>query len=186
MTGLANVATTTEMSEPDNRCDPANQLARECLAVRVRALSRVITGVYDDALRASGVRITQVNILVVVGCAGRIGPAEVSRILRVERSTLSRDLELMKTRGWVASTPRGGGRSQWLELTPEGAECLRRVRVPWERAQAEVRGLIGPEGEAAIALLADRIGLGLPRLEPPEGRPDAQAAPPTLASSDRA
>ena len=32
-------------------------IARECIAVRVRMLNRIITGIYDDALRPLGLRL---------------------------------------------------------------------------------------------------------------------------------
>ncbi len=44
----------------------ADLIAANCLAVRVRLLSRTITGIYDEALRPLGVTVGQLNILVTV------------------------------------------------------------------------------------------------------------------------
>ena len=78
-------------------------MARECIAVRVRLINRVISALYDEALRPFGLRISQANILAAVAHMGEARPAEVSRILRIEKSTLSRDVELMRRNGWVES-----------------------------------------------------------------------------------
>ena len=42
------------------------RVARECIAVRVRLINRVITALYDEALRPHGLRVSQANILVAV------------------------------------------------------------------------------------------------------------------------
>ena len=41
-------------------------IARTCIAVRLRLLNRVVTNLYDDALRPLGLKVSQVNILVVM------------------------------------------------------------------------------------------------------------------------
>jgi DNA-binding MarR family transcriptional regulator len=145
--------------------DLVAQVAGECLAVRVRSINRAITGIYDEAMRRYGVRISQLNILVAVARLGEARPADVCRVLRIEKSTLSRDVELMKNKGWLASDPPRGGRNQVLRLAPSGRELLERVHPAWERAQAEARSLIGDEGVAVLHDVASRMGLG-----PPQGR----------------
>jgi DNA-binding MarR family transcriptional regulator len=137
-------------------------MARECLAVRVRLINRVISALYDEALRPFGIRISQANILAAVAHMGEARPAEVSRILRLEKSTLSRDVELMKQRGWLESDPPAGGRNQTIRLTPLGKALLGRVQPSWEKAQAEAQVLIGEDGEAALRRMAARLGFGEP------------------------
>jgi len=137
-------------------------MARECIAVRLRLINRVITGLYDEALRPFGLRISQANILAAIAHAGEVRPVEVSRILRIEKSTLSRDVELMKRNGWVESDPPTGGRNHTLRLTPEGTNLLGRIRPSWEKAQADVKLMIGEDGEAALGQMASRLGFGKP------------------------
>ena len=123
-------------------------MARECIAVRVRLINRVITALYDEALRPFVLRISQANILSAICHMGEVRPAEVSRILRIEKSTLSRDVELMKQRGWLESDPPSGGRNQTIRLTPEGKKLLGKIQPSWEKAQAEAKLLIGDDGES--------------------------------------
>jgi DNA-binding MarR family transcriptional regulator len=139
-----------------------NQIVGECIAVRVRLINRVISALYDDALRPYGLRISQVNILAAVAHRGETRPAEVSRILRIEKSTLSRDVELMKRNGWLESEPPTGGRNQTIRVSPEGLKLLGRVQPSWEEAQAEAKLLIGEDGEAALRQMASRLGFGKP------------------------
>ena len=79
----------------------ADLIASECLAVRVRLLSRTITGIYDEALRPLGLTVGQMNILVVVAKRGPVSPGEVARRLNMEKSTVSRNIDRMAKRGWL-------------------------------------------------------------------------------------
>jgi DNA-binding MarR family transcriptional regulator len=137
-------------------------MARECLAVRVRLINRVISALYDEALRPFGIRISQANILAAVAHMGEARPADATRILRLEKSTLSRDVELMKQKGWLESDPPAGGRNQTIRLTPQGKALLGRVQPSWEKAQAEAQVLIGEDGEVALRRMAARLGFGEP------------------------
>jgi hypothetical protein len=46
--------------------EASKRIARECIAVRVRLLNRVITSLYDDALRPLGITVSQLNLLVAI------------------------------------------------------------------------------------------------------------------------
>jgi DNA-binding MarR family transcriptional regulator len=136
------------------------RVSSECIAVRVRLINRVITALYDEALRPHGLRISQANILVLVAHQGEVRPVDVCRMLRIEKSTLSRDVELMKRAGWLESVPPEGGRNQTIRLTPEGMKLLVKVQPAWEKAQAEATRLIGEPGVASLHQIASRLGFG--------------------------
>ena len=123
---------------------PEYRIANECLAGRVRVLNRVVTGVFDDALRPHKVRVSQMNVLVAIAAGGPVRAADVCRRLRLEKSTLSRDLDRLIERGWVRTIPTDG-RSQLLEATTAGRELIKSLMPVWEEAQARVNELIGPE-----------------------------------------
>ena len=50
-------------------------IARSCIAVRLRLLNRVVTNLYDDALRPLGLKVSQLNLLVVTAKLGLARPA---------------------------------------------------------------------------------------------------------------
>ena len=45
-------------------------ISRTCIAVRLRLLNRVVTNFYDDALRPLGLKVSQLNILIVTARLG--------------------------------------------------------------------------------------------------------------------
>ena len=137
-----------------------DRISGECIAVRVRLINRVVTSVYDEALRPLGLRVNQVNILVAVARCGEAKPVDLARMLRIEKSTLSRDVEVMKARGWIESDPPAGGRNQVLRVSAAGLDLLGRSGAAWESAQAEATRLIGGPGVDALHEVAARLGLG--------------------------
>lgn len=115
-----------------------NTIAAECIAVRLRMLNRVITRVYDDALRPLGLRSTQLNILVATARLGVARPADLCDRLQIETSTLSRNVERMKTNGWLEVVDDADGRAQPIRLTRKGRGLLERAKPKWDTAQQQV------------------------------------------------
>src|SRR5205823_8089823 len=95
-------------------------ICRTCIAVRLRLLNRVVTNFYDDALRPLGLKVSQLNILIVAARLGLARPAQVCEILQLDTSTLSRNVERMKAQGWLEVVPEEDARAQPFQLTPQG------------------------------------------------------------------
>jgi DNA-binding MarR family transcriptional regulator len=138
-----------------------DRVATDCIAVRMRLINRVLTTIYDEALRPHGLRVSQSNVLVVVARMGDARPANVCRRLRLEKSTLSRDVEIMKRKGWLESDPPGGGRNQVVRITQAGLDLLAKSQPAWEAAQAEVKHLIGAAGVDALRRIAEKVIKGV-------------------------
>ena len=130
-------------------------IAGECIAVRMRMLNRVVTNIYDDALRPLGVKVSQMNILVAAGRMGTARPAEVCERLHLDVSTLSRNVERMKARGWLEVIPDEDGRAQPFRLTNEGGKLLEKAAPAWKNAQRQAKALLG---EGIVDLLGQAVG----------------------------
>ena len=133
------------------------EIARECLAVRIRVLDRAITAIYNRHLRPHGIRLTQLNIMVAVGSVGRARPEELCRALAMEKSSLSRTANRLKDKGLLAMEPGDDQRGHFLALTSEGEDLLLRVGPDWQQAQEETRALLGPKGEKFLHRAVGRL-----------------------------
>jgi len=125
-------------------------VARECIANKVRVLNRAVTAIYDEALRPHGLRISQMSVLVVVSKMGRASPGAVGRMLHMEKSTLSRNVDRMRARGWLEVAPVENGRTTELRVTARGRGLLRRVHPAWDRAQQRAAEMLGGQGVRGI------------------------------------
>jgi DNA-binding MarR family transcriptional regulator len=99
----------------------------------------------------------QMNLLVLVSNHGPIGQAEISRQLNLEKSTLSRNVERMRTQGWIVTSPSGAGRGRVLDLTAAGVKQLETSRPLWDAAQVEARGLLGERDARSLKRIADSL-----------------------------
>src|SRR5204862_4203298 len=120
-----------------------DKIAGECVAVRLRMLNRVITNMYDNALRPLDLKVSQMNILVAAAKMGTVRPLEVCEYLHLDVSTLSRNVERMKARGWLEVVPDEDGRSQPFQLTPQGRKLLEKAVPAWSEAQQQVTSVLG-------------------------------------------
>lgn len=118
-------------------------IAGECIAVRLRMLNRVVTNIYDEALRPLGLKVSQMNILVAAARMGTARPAAVCERLHLDVSTLSRNVERMKARGWLEVVPEEDGRAQPFRLTARGRKLLEKAAPAWKEAQTRVKVLLG-------------------------------------------
>src|SRR5213592_1928159 len=134
-------------------------IARNCIAVRLRLLNRVVTNLYDDALRPLGIKVSQLNILVVTAKLGLAQPAKVCDILQLDTSTLSRNVERMRAKGWLEVVPEEDARTQPFRLTAQGSRLLEKAVPAWEQAQQQAGELLGEDGVALLTTVASKLGV---------------------------
>jgi DNA-binding MarR family transcriptional regulator len=132
-------------------------IARNCIAVRLRLLNRVVTNLYDDALRPLGLKVSQLNLLVVTAKLGLARPAQVCEILQLDASTLSRNVERMRAHGWLEVVPEEDARAQPFRLTPQGRRLIEKAVPAWEQAQRQASELLGEEGIALLDRAARKL-----------------------------
>ena len=114
-----------------------------CLATRVRQLSRIITRVYDDALRPLGITASQYTLLAQLAARDSITAVEIGHDLDIEKSTLSRNLKRLLALGHIVMDPPAGRRGRGLHLTPKGQAVLKDAYPIWQDAQKKTVGVMG-------------------------------------------
>jgi DNA-binding MarR family transcriptional regulator len=145
----------TIMDKAANRS--IDTISRQCIAVRLRLLNRVVTSFYDEALRPLGLRVSQLNILVVAAKLGLARPARVCEVLQLDASTLSRNLKPLQAHGWLEAVPDEDARAQPFRLTPLGMRLIERALPAWEEAQRRAAELLGDEGVALLDKAAKKL-----------------------------
>ena len=134
-----------------------DKIARECIGKQVRQLNRVVTNVYDDALRPLGLKMSQLNILIAAARLGLARPAVVCERLDLDRSTLSRNVERMRAQGWLEVVDDEDGRAQPFRLTAKGKKLVEKAVPAWQRAQRKAMALLGEEGVASLRRAAASV-----------------------------
>ncbi len=124
-----------------------------CIATRVRQLSRIITRVYDDALRGHKITASQFTLLTQLAQTDGITAAEIGLALDIEKSTLSRNLKRLLALGHIIMDPPAGRRGRGLHLTPRGQVVIRDAYPVWQAAQRRAIDVMGKDSRATLDVL---------------------------------
>ena len=136
------------MGHPEHvSLDRYRRAVAACAVMNLRQASRVVTAFFDEALRPSGLRATQLNILMAIEVGGPPTVTGLSEILAMERTTLTRNLRILRNRGLVVTNA--------IDLTPKGRHTAAVAMPMWERAQTVVVDSLGTDRwQALLAELA--------------------------------
>ncbi|QIE26336.1 hypothetical protein SBC1_43880 (plasmid) [Caballeronia sp. SBC1] len=138
--------------------DVSGEIAQNCLLTCTRQISRVLTAIYDEALRPFGINASQFSLLVLIVALGPISRADLGRKNHHDRSTLTRNLQPLISREWVfEGAPESNGRSRPLALTGQGKTLLGNAASAWSTAQARARLLVGEGGANALMGIAGKL-----------------------------
>ncbi|MFQ5883441.1 MAG: MarR family winged helix-turn-helix transcriptional regulator [Candidatus Methylomirabilales bacterium] len=116
-----------------------------CACFNLRKAARAITQLYDEGLRPSGLRATQLSILAVTR---KLGPVTVTRLAEetvTDRTTLTRNLKLLEEQGLIRIAPGQDRREREVTLTERGRKALVDAFPLWKRVQDRVAKSLGPE-----------------------------------------
>jgi DNA-binding MarR family transcriptional regulator len=125
-------------SDPELSTEDLAEVAFGCACASVRRVARALTRAYDEALRPTGLTITQFSLL--IGAALADGPSigRLAEVLGFERTTVTRDLRPLRERGLVEVRAGEDRRSRLVEITPAGRRAVADALPRWREAQARV------------------------------------------------
>lgn len=121
-----------------------------CTCANVRRLARLSTRLYDDALKPYGIEVGQFGLLACLARVPSASPGELSEILGMDPSSLTRTLARLQRRGWVDKRLAPDRRGRRIRLTAAGRVRLARAVPAWRAAQRRFEWLIG--GATVLAL----------------------------------
>jgi DNA-binding MarR family transcriptional regulator len=114
-----------------------------CASLNFRRTARAVTQLYDAALQESGIRSTQFAILVGIAKNRPVSIGALAEVLIIDRTTLTRSLQLLKKEGLITISDRQGMRQRFLALTPRGEKTLGRSLPVWRKAHKQFVAKVG-------------------------------------------
>ena len=133
----------------------AEELLATCACHKVRMAARALTRSYDDMLRPTGLRATQLSVLAAIAVDGSTSIAALAEGIGIDRTTLTRNIRPLARDGLVTIGQEGYRRSRTLAVTGKGRARLREAIPLWEKAQQRLaRGLGRSWGETHQVLEA--------------------------------
>lgn len=92
---------------------------------------------YDEALKPSGVKITQFGIMRLLAAMPGLTTGQIAEALAMDSTTLTRTLTIIRTSKWLEVKPGKDRRERHWSLTPAGQERVRAALPLWKNAQKQ-------------------------------------------------
>lgn len=130
----------------------------QCSCGLLRRASRRVTQIYDRALLPAGIKISQFGVLATIEKHAGATVTELAARMKMDRTTLTRNLRPMVKAGWVEQKS-SGGRATAVHITAEGKAMLKRALPLWKQAEEELRIKLNPKKRKQLeALLTEILG----------------------------
>ncbi len=136
------------------------EVASGCLCQKARNAARALTRFYDRYFSGSGTEPTQFNLLVAIRLSEPVSIIPLADRLGLERTTLTRNLNLLVRDGLVETKTGGDARQRLLSLTEAGRCALNENLAHWKRAQESAISVLGKKDFSRLSTalsLANKI-----------------------------
>lgn len=144
------------MADAGDVTDPFEVVNDRCACLHVRQASRAVTQFYDEALRPVDLRSTQFILLAALRLVGPVELTALAEELVMDRTTVSRNIDLLEEEGWVERSRGEDARVRRVHLTQAGNRKLEEAYPRWREAQGRVERALERDG-------LDRLLEGLDR-----------------------
>ena len=129
---------------PSHELQLCQQVRTMCACNQLRRAARGMTQLYDEAMASSGLKVTQLPILVGLGSSGDLSLSALATTLALDRTTLTRNVRVLEERCLVRSFAReDDARVRMVSLTPQGRQVLSEALAHWEDVQLVVEAQFG-------------------------------------------
>ena len=135
MTGEALVA--------NLRIQLASEVAGACACFKARQAARLVTRIYDEELKSSGLRATQFSLLTAAAIGDAPTLSDLADLLGMERTTLLRNLAPLERRDLITVSPEGYRRARRVTVSETGMQALDQALPLWRAAQDRLRRALG-------------------------------------------
>lgn len=140
----------------------AAQAASVCLCLHTRKAARAITQIFDHALAPSGLKATQLNLLMILNDQEPISPGTLAESLVTDSTTVSRNIKPLLAANLISEAANPNDRRvKMLSLTQEGLAAIENALPLWQTAQTRVaRSLGGKQVQSLLPGLESAARLG--------------------------
>ena len=109
----------------------------------LRQSSQKLTAIYDEALKSSGLRVTQFAVLKNIHKLGKTSITELDTYLEQDRSTIGRNIRILEKIKVVSINKSTDKREFEILITKYGIECLQLARKSWEDINFKISSKLG-------------------------------------------
>ena len=120
------------------------EIGQTCTVFNLRKASRVVTQLYEEIMKPSGILPTQFTLLVAARAWGPVTISSMAEKLVMDRTTLTRNLKPLEREGLLSVSPgKDDQRAREVSLTSKGLKKLKKALPLWNEAQRTIKQSMG-------------------------------------------
>jgi DNA-binding MarR family transcriptional regulator len=121
-----------------------------CVTFNLQRATRSLMRGFEAAAKDSGLTVPQFTTLSLLSGFGELSVTGLSERLGTDRTTMTRNLDLLARKGWIAEVAAEDGRLHVWTLTDAGRERLATALPIWRAFQAGLVDRIGADATKAM------------------------------------
>ena len=141
--------------DPDDTTELVATPPRGCTNLKLKQTSRLVARHYEAFVAPTGLRNTQYSLLSYVVKLGPLRAGELAVAMRLDASTLSRNLQPLVDKGLVDVAMGEDQRSRVVRASAAGVALRQQAQKAWKRAQLALNARLGAQRVVQLHALLD-------------------------------
>ncbi len=123
-----------------------------CYCITLCRAANAVMDYYDNAFAKNNITTKQFSLLINLSRMEEANVVELAEYVNLERSTVTRNLKILISKGWVCDLAKENSRSHRYTVTEEGHKQIENSLPIWNKCQSDIENFIGKEN---IKVLSD-------------------------------
>lgn len=128
-----------------------------CLTFNLLRAARTLVRGFEEAVKESGLTAPQFSTLALLDGFGEMTVGQIAERVGAERTTMTRNLDLLAGKGWIAPVPSEDQRLRAYAITEAGRGRLAAAMPGWRAYQKRLVAALGPEAAEALIETARKL-----------------------------
>jgi len=124
----------------------------KCISGKIMRINRITGNIFRKYLAPFKITDSQLTLLFVLTKAGGLTQKQLSDFIFLEKSSLNRNLKRLIHKKYITRD-----NFPIIEITYQGKVFVEQIIPEWEKAMAEIRAIIGDEGEQSVSKLVHQL-----------------------------
>lgn len=125
---------------------------RECLSGQISRIHRLTANIFRKHIAPFNVTNSQLTLLFILSKHTALTQKKLATIAKLEKSSLHRNIKRLIDSNYLSKAD-----FPLIQLTDDGKKMVNSIIPEWEKAMAEIREVIGEDGESSIHKIHQKL-----------------------------
>jgi len=135
----------------------SDQTLDTCICMELRAAAHKLTQLYDEAMVASRISVTQFSQLHQLLTLDNPTLKSLAAATGLDRSTLGRNIRVLEKMGLVSMKVGADARTRIIQVTLKGKSVFKEAAPHWHAAQSNLNKKLGTGGREGLSQLISEL-----------------------------